>query len=147
MSAPNFGALLDKPSTEIERPKPLPAGVYTCVVQGLPKMDKSSKKGTEYVEFTYKVLAAGEDVDADDLKAMGGISDKTIRDTYYITENSLWRLKKMLLDCGIEEDDETSLRQMINDTPGKQLLVSIKHTASDDGQSVYANVGSTAAVD
>ena len=32
---------------------------------------------------------------------MGGFADKTIRATYYITENSLWRLKEFLDHCGI----------------------------------------------
>lgn len=147
MANPNFGALLDKPSSEVEKPKPLPQGSYTVVIQGLPKFDKSTKKGTEYVEFTYKVLAAAEDVDSDELALMGGIADKTMRDTYYITENSLWRLKEMLVNCGIEDDDNKSLRQMIEETPGCQLVVHIKHTASQDGQSVFANVGSTAPVE
>ena len=147
MANPNFGALLDKPSSEVEKPKPLPQGSYTCVVQGLPKFDKSTKKGTEYVEFTLKVLAAGEDVDQDELKLMGGIQDKTIRDTYYITENALWRLKEFLVNAGIEEDDDKSLRQMIEETPGCQIIVHIKHTASQDGSSVFANVGSTAPVE
>ena len=156
MSAPNFGALLDKPSTEIERPKPLPAGVYTCVIQGLPKMDKSSKKGTEYVEFTHKFLEAGEDVDPDDLKSFltsadGGkkkLSDVTMRNTYYLTENSIWRLKDFLKDCGFDVDsDDATLRQMIEDTPGKQVGVFVKHQASQDGQAVFANIDHTVAVE
>ena len=147
MANPNFGALLDKPSSEIEKPKPLPQGSYVCVVRGLPKFDKSTKKQTEYVEFTYGILQAGDDVDADELEAAGGIAEKTIRDTYYITENSLWRLKEMLLSCGLEDSDDVSLRQMIEETPGKQLLVHIKHQASQDGTAVFANVGSTAPVE
>lgn len=146
MATPNFGALLDKPSAEIERPKPLPAGTYTCVVKGLPRYDKSAKKQTEFVEFTLQPLAAGEDVDQDDLTAMGGFANKTIRNTYYITEDALWRLKKFLADLGIEEEDK-SLRQMIEEAPGRQVAVFMKHTASDDGESVFANVASTAKVE
>lgn len=144
MANPNFGALLDKAPSEIERPKPLPQGTYTCVVQGLPKFDKSSKKQTEYIEFTYKVLSAGEDVDEDELKELGGVGDKTLRDTYYITENSLWRLKEMLAACGLDEGD--SLREMIEQTPGCQLNVFVKHVPSQDGTTIYANVGGVAAV-
>lgn len=146
MNTPNFGALLDKPSAEIERPKPLPQGTYTCVVKGLPKQDKSTKKGTEYVEFTLQPLAAGEDVDQEDLQAMGGFANKTLRATFYITEDAIWRLKKFLDDLGIEEGD-ASLRQRIAEAPGRQVNVFVKHQASDDGQSVYAQIANTAAVE
>lgn len=144
--APNFGALLDKPSTEIERPKPLPQGTYTTVVKGLPKFDKSSKKQTEFVEFTLQPLAVHEDVDPDDLEAMGGFVNKTIRATYYITEDALWRLKEFLGHLGIEEGDK-SLRQMIEEAPGRQVLAFLKHEASNDGESIYATVGKTAPVE
>ena len=147
MSSPNFGAILDTPSQEIERPKPLPQGTYTCVVNGLPRMDKSAKKGTEFVEFNLNILAAGEDVDEDALSEMGGIANKSTRITFYLTENSVWRLKKFLAeDLQIEEDDVT-LRQMIGMAPGRQVLAHIKHTPSDDGTSVFANVASTAPVE
>lgn len=146
MSSPNFGAILDTPSQEIERPKPLPQGTYTCVVNGLPRMDKSAKKGTEFVEFNLNILAAGEDVDEDALSEMGGIAGKSTRHTFYLTDASIWRLKKFLDDCGIEEEDLT-LRQRLGLTPGRQVVCHIKHSPSDDGTSVYANVASTTPVE
>jgi len=144
---PSFASLLDTPGSEIERPKPLPVGTYVCMVQGLPRFDKSSKKQTDFVEFTLKLLEAGEDVDADELKAMGGLIDKTIKDTYYITESALWRLKEFLTNCGLDADDDTSLRELIEEAPGKQVGVVIKHEASQDGTSVFARVAKTIAVE
>lgn len=146
MNSPNFGSILDQQSSEIQKPKPLPVGTYICVVQGLPKMDKTSKKQTEYVEFTLGILGAGEDVDTEALEEAGGFQGKTVRDTYYLTETAIWRLKKFLDDCGIDEDD-MSLRQRIDQAPGCQVAVTIKHQASEDGTSVYANVAGTAAVE
>lgn len=139
---PSFGALLDTPGSEIERPKPLPVGSYTAMVMGLPRQDKSKNKGTEFVEFTLKLLEAQDDVDADELKAMGGLVDKTIKDTYYITEGSLWRLKDFLENCGIDLDD-SSLREAIEETPNCTLGIYIKHEPSNDGTSVFARVGKT----
>ena len=144
-TAPNFGALLDKPASDVERPKPLPQGSYHCIVKGLPRFDKSSKKQTEFVEFTLQPTEAGEDVDADDLAAMGGIANKTIRATYYITEDSLWRLKDFLAHCGIEESG--SLRNMIEETPNCQVIAFIKHRASEDGKSVFAELAKTASAE
>src|SRR4051812_25646574 len=98
--AQSFGAILDRAPTEVDRPKPLPQGSYTCIVKGTPRFDKSSKKQTEFVEFTLAVQAAGEDVDEDSLKewmtksdgTARRLQDATIRATYYITEDALWRL-------------------------------------------------------
>ncbi len=142
---PNFGVLLDKPASDVERPKPLPQGSYHCIVKGLPRFDKSSKKFTEFVEFTLQPTAAGEDVDEEDLEAMGGIANKTIRATYYITEDALWRLKDFLGHCGIEEDG--SLRNMIDQTPNCEVIAFIKHRASEDGQAVFAELAKTAPVE
>lgn len=154
-NSPNFGSILDKPSTDVEKPKPLPAGSYICVVKGLPKQDKSSKKGTEYVEFTLTPLQAGEDVDEEALtnwasKADGStrsLSDTSLRCTFYLTEDSIYRLKGFLVDDLEIEEEDKSLRQMIDETPGRQVLAHVKHTASEDGTTVYANVAKTAPVE
>lgn len=143
MSSPNFGSVLDKPSNEIERPRPAPQGSYLCTINGMPRFDKSAKKQTEFVEFSLRPIQAMEDVDEDALKEWGGLADKTFKHTFYLTENSVYRLKEFLIQ-DLEIDEQDTLRPMIDETPGKQCLVTIKHTASDDGKSVYANVASTA---
>ena len=142
MAGPNFGSVLDKPTTDIERPKPIPQGTYVLAVQGMPRFDKSTKKQTEFVEFTCKILQAGEDVDEDELKAMGGIGDKTLKHTFYLTENSIYRLKEFLID-DLKLEEEDTLRPMIEKAIGAQFVAQIKHTPSDDGKSVYSNIAST----
>lgn len=152
----SFTSILSKAPGEVERPKPLPVGTYLCVVDGRPKFDKSSKKQTDYVEFTLKVLQAGEDVDEDDLKAALtkpsgetiALNTKSFRVTYYITEDALWRLKKFIKDCGLDIDgEEKSFEAWIDETPGCQIMVSIKHQTSEDGEATYANVAGTAAAE
>lgn len=151
----NFASVLDKPSTEVGRPKPLPVGSYIGIVQGLPKIDKSTKKQTEYSEYTVKIVQAQDDVDEDDLKnaltkASGevqNLTDKTVKITYYHTDDSLWRLKQFFehLDIPEEDDDGDTLtmRQRMQLVPNRQIGFYIKHTASDDGEAVYANVDKT----
>ena len=143
--APNFGSILDRAPSEIEKPKPLPQGSYITQIVGQPRFDKSSKKQTEFVEFTHKLLQAQDDVDEDELKALGGVKDKVMKNTFYLTESAAWRLKEFLEHCGIEEGD--SLREMIEETPGKQVGVFINHEASQDGTSVFARVGKTFVVE
>lgn len=143
----SFSSVLDTPAGDIERPKPLPVGSYVCVVTGQPRIDKSAKKQTEFVEFTLKLLEALNDVDEDALKDVGGIKDKTTRVTFYLTENSIYRLKEFLEHCGVDMEDEGSMRQYIAEAPGKQVVAHIIHEASQDGDAVYARVKNTTAME
>lgn len=140
--ATSFASILDTPSSEVERPKPLPQGSYVAQIQGLPRYDKSSKKQTEFVEFNLQLLSVGDDVDKDELEAIGGFKGKTIKATYYLTETALWRLKEFLDHCGIEEGDAT-LRQRVEATAGQQVGIFINHEASQDGSAIFARVGKT----
>lgn len=144
---PNFGSLLDEAPTEVDRPKPLPEGSYLWVVTGMPRYDKSSKKGTEFTEFLVKCLAAGEDVDPDQLAEMGGIEDKTQKATFYHTEGSIFRLDEFHEHCGIDLSEEKSRRQRNEDCVNAQFVGYIRHEASNDGQSIFARLGRTAKAD
>lgn len=155
-AAPSFGSILDKPPSETERPKPPPPGTYVAMVKQLPTPG-NAKTGTEFLEFTMQLLEPfanenGEkDVDEDDLAAaltkpsgdVVPLNEKTLRLTFYLTDDALWRFKKFLIDdLGIEESD--TYRPMIDQTPGKECLVTVKHTPSKDGTTVFANITGTA---
>jgi hypothetical protein len=68
------------------------------------------------------------------------LSDFTQRATFYLTDNSLWRLKSFLESCGLDVDEAESLRQCIEDTPNCQVVGYVKHESSTDGESVFARV-------
>ena len=146
--------ILDRPSSEVERPKPLPTGSYVAIVRGLPRHDVSSRKQTPFVEFTLEIQSAGEDVDEDDLKEWMSRSDGTTRTlqtyitrvTFYKTEDALWRLVDFLDNCGAGEDSET-ISQRIDGSPNCSVLIYIRHRASEDGQTVFAEIGKTAPVE
>ena len=143
-----FQSILDKPASAIERPKPIPPGTYLTVVQGLPRYDKSSKKQTEFVEFTLALAAAMDDVDSEALEAAGGIVGKTLRATYYLTEDAAWRLKKFLTDLGFDtESDKFTLRQMIEESVNQQVYAKVKQRPSQDGKAIFAELADTAKVD
>lgn len=141
--SPNFSSVLDQPLDTIARPVPLPAGSYIVQTQGIPRFDKSSKKQTEFYEFTLKFLQALDDVDPEELAQIGGLTDKTIKHTFYLTEKSAYRLKEFMID-DLKMDEGDNLRQMVEQSAGHQCIIKIKHVASDDGKSVYSNVASTA---
>jgi len=147
MNAPNFAGLLDKAPTTVDKPKPLPVGTYLCVVDGLPRYDKSSKKQTDFVEFKLRPIQAADDVDADDLAAAGGLDKKSIRATFYLTEDAVYRLDEFHQHCGLELDPSTSRRQRNEMIVNANVMAYIKHRASDDGENVYAELSKTAKAD
>ena len=141
-----FESILDTPATEVERPKPLPAGTYDAIVKGLPEYGESSQKKTPFCRFTYAIQAAGDDVDTDELETIGGLEGKTIRDTYYTTPDAIFRLTDTLERMGIDAEGKT-IRQMIDETPNCSIRVVVGHRASEDGQQIFAEVKRTMKAD
>lgn len=138
MNDTNFSDILDTPYDEVERPKPPPPGTYLCNVQSF-REDVSSKQQTPFVEYTLQPTAAGDDVDEDELEAMGGIATRTLRYTCYTTKSALWRLKEFHTACGLEVKGKTP-RQLIPEAVGCQVTVHVKHTPNRQGTGVFAEV-------
>lgn len=151
MANPNFSELLSKAPSEVERPKPLPIGTYTTIIRGAPRYDVSTKKQTKFVEFNHKFVSAGEDVDQGSLKEVlngKALNDIEMKNTFYLTENSLWRLKDFLTHLGYDTDSaDHSLQELVEDTAGKSVAVYIKHEPSQDGTSIYARIDRTLPVE
>lgn len=149
--AEKIGDILDRPSNEATPPKTMPAGNYRCRVQGMPRFDKSSKKQTPFVEFLLVPTAALDDVDPTELTEAGGITDKTIKATFYLTDGSEYRLREFLDACGVDEVDEDdeplSHRARIEETPNTEVIVTMVHEPSADGTRMYAKPGAFAMVD
>jgi len=146
MANPNFASILDEAPTEVDRPKPLPAGTYICIV-GNPVYDKSAKKGTPYVMFTLKPIGAESDVDEDELAEMGGFENKTIRATFYLTEDAVYRLDEFHQHCGLDLTDEASRRARNDEVVNAQVRAVVKHRSSDDGTQIYAELARTLPAD
>jgi hypothetical protein len=142
--APNFQSILDEAPSEVDRPKPLPTGTYLTTVQGPVVYDKSSRKQTPYVQFTLRVIGAMDDVDAEELNEMGGFEGKTIRATFYTTEDAIYRLDEFHEHCGIDLTDGHSRRTRNDEVINSHVLASIRHRTSDDGTQIFAELGRTA---
>ena len=57
------------------------------------------------------------------------LKDKTMRLTFYHTPDALWRLEKFLKDLGLEaEDDDQSIGDVEQMTPGRQVIIHVKHS-------------------
>lgn len=145
---PQFASVLDQPSADIKRPDPMPVGTYVWQVPAQYKQDKA-KTGTEYVEWLVKCLGATEDVDQEALAAClkgKAITDKAMKATFYLTEDSVWRLKEFLDFCGVDDPAGATLRGRIPGAGGLQVLGTVRHEPSQDGTYMIAKLSGFAAM-
>jgi hypothetical protein len=150
-TAPTFESILDTPADDVERPKPLPVGIYDAIIQGLYEEGVSSQKKTPFVQFAFAITSAGEDVDEDELlewatskdgtvKQLGGTVLKNNSTKFYTTPDSLFRLTDFLEKvCGIELEGK-KIRQALSETPNCSVRLEIGHVASQDGEQIFAEV-------
>lgn len=138
MTTPNFSSILDESPTEVSAPVPLPQGVYLCMVTGTPRYDKSSRKGTDFVEFTLRPIAAEADVDETELNEAGGLEGKTIKAVFYLTEDGIYRLDEFHSHCGVDLEDGQSRRSRNDMIVNSEVRVFIKHEPSQDGTRIWA---------
>lgn len=150
----SFASVLDTKVEDIERPKAMPVGQYVFMVKGQPEFIESREKKTPGVTFVLSVIQPIEEtVDADALQEWLTKKDGTERVlseqqqklTFWLTEGSAWGVKDFIRHCGVEEGDMT-LRQAIAETPGCQVIGTIKHRSNDDGTATFAFIDSTAPV-
>ena len=150
--AANLQSILERPISEIVKPKPLPAAIYRGVVKKFET--GTANTGTQFVEFQIAPIAPEGEIDEAALDAAltkgNGqkvpLSEKTLRHTFYITDLAAYRLQKFLNDCGIE--DEGSLMSMMQEVTNREVLIDVKHEASRDPGSdvMFARIVATAKV-
>lgn len=149
----NISNILDKPSNAIERPKPAPMGEYIFVVKGLPRYDKSPQKQTEFAEHTLQVLQPLDSVDKEALEewmkkedgTTKSVSDIVMKPKFYLTEAAAFMYVDFLNACGAGEEGE-SLRQRGQSAAGCQVIGTITHRPSQNGQGMFAELRSFASM-
>jgi hypothetical protein len=143
----SFESILDTPADAVERPKPLPAGTYAAIVRGMPEHGVSAQKKTPFVKFTYALTDAFDDVDEDELTALltdkdgkvQPITEKSIKDTYYTTPDSLFRLTDALESMGIDLTNKT-IRAALDETPNCSINVVVSHRTPEGSDQIFAEV-------
>lgn len=125
----NFRDLLGAKASQIEKPKPTPPGTYNAVINGWEPVESSQKK-TPGVKITFNLRAPLDDVDTDALEAFGGVNEiqkRRVSTTFWITDDSTYRLKEFLEGpCKIEGGDR-SLSEMLAEIRGAAVNVVLVH--------------------
>lgn len=125
----NFNELLNKPVGTVEPPKPVPTGNWFVLIQKA-EFGKSQQKQTPYIELTCVLQQPGPDVDPVQLQAFGDFAGKTVRDTFYLTEDSLFRFDQFLTN--VMGFTGMSINQAVAQLAGKAYVAQITHQMGKD---------------
>lgn len=129
-------ALLNARADEQEKPKPLPAGHY-YVVFGPAKFTEVND--TDVAEMQLTVKSAGEDVDQEELTAQGGIGDRKLRYSFWLSEDRLWQVTKTAQELGIDVEGK-GIGQIIAAFQNQPAMARVVHKPGKNGEEIYANV-------
>jgi hypothetical protein len=148
----DYESALDRPSDEIAAPIILPVGTYTWMIVGLPVEGVSSQKGTPQSDYTLQCMEAHGDVSQEALekaltKPNGEVmplNSKTMKQTFYNTDNAIFMHKDFLTSLGIplEDDDGNvlSTRERLAQAPGKLVKAKVRHQPRQDGSGMRASL-------
>lgn len=137
----DLNTLLGSEVEKAERPKPIPVGTYRMMV-GEHKFGKSSKKGTDFVEYELSFIEALSDVDTEalaEVEAQKALGSRTASTTFYLTENSMFMLKDFLLALGISVGGGRTFQDAIPEARGHVVDVYWKHSLGQSGRA-YAEI-------
>lgn len=130
----DFEDVLNMKPSEIEKPKPRPLGVYLGGVEKYELRTVATKNGDRKIaSFSIKLMAPVEVEDMEALAEQGDIADwyPLTNDIFYETPEGRYGLKQFLSDVLVidpgEGHNEKSLSEMIAESPGKRLNVTLKH--------------------
>lgn len=139
----NFASVLNKRADDIEAPVPIPVGRYIGVVAGPAEFKEIGKNQTPGAVLKIRLLQPMEDVDAEALAAAGGIPERTLNHTVWLSEDAEYRTKTFLTeDLGLEAGNKT-LGELFSEVHGATVGVLIKHEPSQDQRQIFARIDRT----
>lgn len=139
----SFKDLLSTPLDTVKRPPALPQGTYEGVVKAF-EFGESREKKTPYVRVFFTLIAAGEDVDADLMNGVD-LAKRAPRTDFYVTNDSMWRIKEFLASLGLDVEGRT-LSEVIPEMVSANVQLYITQRSSADGQEIFNDVKSVKGV-
>jgi hypothetical protein len=116
---------------DVERPPMLPVGHYAANIVGQAERGQSAKKQTLFVKFPLRFTEPMDDVDQEELQAVGGLPDKNQDLTMYLTEKTLHRFTDLVKGMGGSEDFNVVEGIGYLEECGEPLVVKVTHEADE----------------
>lgn len=147
----DFKSIANKRLEDVVRPPNPPIGTYTWQVSKMPIIETSKDEKWDFVTFPIRAVAAGEDVDPDELAAYGDVNkivqsikfifDKQDKTAFEKTEFRLRTFLESHLKCCGPDD---TMGQALNASVGAQCLGVLSWRPSKDNpEDMFTDVGKT----
>lgn len=150
----NFIDALNTKSAQIERPPLIPVGTYRAAVTDIPEITKVSDGKWDVVNFKMRLIEPTDDVNTDDLQAYGNLGPQSVVTQRFMfsaedeagMKRTLYNMKRFLLDhLRIEGNDDTTVKELLNNSKGAQCLVFIGwRPDKNDPELIYNEIKKTA---
>lgn len=135
----DFTSLLEKKTDDVEAPALLPTGSYLMTIAQY-RTGESAQKKTPYVEFDLKVAQAMEVEDQEALAKVKNLQDKTLKTQFYLSEDSLFRLKDFLSKTGLPTEGR-SFSEILSEVAGAQIVGIVSHRVNpNNSEQIFAEV-------
>jgi hypothetical protein len=141
----SFSEIMDKKPEDVKPPPPFPAGTYLAIVDGIPEWGKSRNQ-VEQLQVMTKLLQTMADVNKDALMTWRDETGEEVTGqplSLYFYASAQWRLAEFLVHLGL---GSIPTKMGLEEMPGRQFLVTLKHSPTQDGRSLRHEVDKTAPV-
>ena len=141
--------------SEIARPANVPQGTYTMMVTKQPVFGEIAQGKYETCDFMMKIISATDDVDADDLKNFGDITQSVMRNRFMFNtedktlfDRSLYNIKRFLEEhLLIEGAKKKELKQALAEAVNHQCLATVTWRPDPkDPEIIYQEIKGTAPI-
>lgn len=118
----NFAGILNKPADSIKKPPLLPPGSYHGYIKSYA-YNESREKHTPQLDLQIGFTGPGDGIDPADLDGID-LAKRQLRKTFYLTDDSLWRLTEFMASCGINLHGRL-VSECVPDLASAQVLVEV----------------------
>lgn len=139
----DFASILSKRAESVEAPVPIPVGRYIGVIVGPAEQKTLGANQTPAAILKVKLLQPCDDVDSAALAAAGGIPERPLQLTLFLTEDAAFRLRTFLADQLEIPMGNSTLGEMLDQVAGRQIGVTVTHVPSRQGDQLYAQIKDT----
>jgi hypothetical protein len=135
----NFSELAQVKVGEVEPPKCLPEGHYIAQITGPMKQHKA-QSGNVAMRFPFKLVGAGDDVDAGQLETAGGLPDKEFNMDFWMSPDARFRFTDFGKAQGASDDlNLIELAEWLVGEGNKPFLIQNKPRQSQDNPELFYN--------
>lgn len=149
---PNFGDILTKKASEVEKPPLPPQGTYRFRITKVPESTESSSGEYDILNFLCQAVEPMDNVDMDDYK--GEVTGIRLRKSFLFNKNDEGEFARteynltQFLTAHLGLDESLSMSELLNESKDAEFLgdVSWREDKRAEGE-FQADIGRTAPVD